>query len=596
MRLAIAAGVLLVLLDVLPIGAQTTTPESLRAKAVTFEFGVKIPMPDGSTLNANVYRPRSGERVPALFYMTPYIADLAHPRGMYFARNGYVFVAVDTRGRGNSTGKLEPFVHEAAEGEAITAWLAKQPWTDGQVAMWGGSYGGFSQWAAASRKPAALRTIVPVASAHPGVDFPFLGNIFRSYTIQWQTYTSGAAAQQNLFYDGEFWTEKYLTRYLEHLRFASMDSLVGNNTTLYQEWLAHPTPDGYWARMNPTNEQMAAIDLPILSITGYFDGDQAGAMDYYHTHLRHASPSARAKHYLILGPWDHPGTRTPVKSIGGLSFGDASVLDMNQLQKEWYDWVMKGGVKPKFLEKRVAYWVMGAEQWKYADSLAAISDSTLRLLLDSRGGQANDVYASGQLSPKPATGTEPDSYRYDPLDTRPAANQISPRADYYLDQREAQDLHGQGVVYHTAPFTQATEITGVPKLTVWLSMDVPDTDIEMTVDEVRADGSTIRLSNEMMRMRWRESLTSPKPMPIGVPTRVTFEKGMLFSREIAAGSRIRLIVKALNSIAWQKNYNSGGDVSQETARDARTATVKVYHDPSRPSTLELPVVSRRLVP
>jgi len=57
-----------------------------------------------------------------------------------------------------------------------------------------------------------------------------------------------------------------------------------------------------------------------------------------------------------------------------------------------------------------------------------------------------------------------------------------------------------------------------------------------------------------------------------------------------AGSRIRLVIKALNSIAWEKNYNSGGDVARETAKDARTATVRIYHDPAHPSMLDLPVV------
>jgi len=580
----------LMVVSVATVDAQQTTPESMRAAAVTLDWGVKIPMRDGSTLSATVYRPKAGGRVPGVFYITPYIADLVHPRGMYFARNGYVFVAVDTRGRGNSTGKFEAFAHEATEGFDIAAWLAKQPYTDGQVAMWGGSYGGFSQWAAAGQRPPALRTIVPVASAHPGVDFPFLRNVFRSYMIQWETYTSGVAAQQGLFYDGEFWIEKYLTRYLEHLPYASLDSLAGNRTTQFQEWLAHPVPDAFWDRMEPTDAQYAAIDLPILSISGYFDGDQVGAMAYYNRHLRNATPAARARHYLILGPWDHPGTRTPVKSIGGLTFGEESVLDMNRLHREWYDWTMKGGTRPAFLQKRVAYWVMGAERWKYADSLEAIADSTLTLHLDSRNGAANDLFASGTLSPSPATGRQPDSYRYDPLDTRPAAREVNPRADYHMDQRGVFDLFGQGVVYHTAPFTKATEITGIPKLTVWLSMDVPDTDVEITLDEVRADGSAIRLSDDWIRARYRESLREAKPMTPGAVTRFVFENGMLFSREIAVGSRLRLVIRALNSILWQKNYNSGGDVARETGRDARTATVKIYHDADHPSALRLPVV------
>jgi putative CocE/NonD family hydrolase len=567
------------------------TPASVLASGITLEWGVKIPLHDGSILNATLYRPKPDRGpVPCIYYMTPYIGDLSHARGMYFARNGYVFLNVDTRGRGNSPGKFEPFVNEAAEGYDIIEWMAKQPWCNGKVTMWGGSYGGFSQWAAASRKPPHLLTIVPVASAMPGVDFPFLRNVFRTYMIQWSTYTSGVAAQPNLFGDGEFWLEKYADRYFNHRAHASLDTLTGNLTTQFQTWLAHPVPDGYWDAMTPTASQYAAIDLPILTISGYFDGDQIGALTFYRRHLTNATAAARAKHYLILGPWDHPGTRTPVKTLGGLTFGDGSVLDMNQLHKEWYDWNLKGGERPGFLERRVAYWVMGAERWKYADSLEAISDSTMRLALDSREGDANDIFGSGKLVPGRAASAAPDSYRYDPLDTRPGTIELNPTPDYFLDQRAAVNLFGQGVVYHSEPFAEATEITGVPKLTVWMSMDVPDTDFELTLYEIRPDGSSIRLSDDFMRARYRDSDREAKPVPLGQPVRYRFERGMFFSREIRKGSRLRMVLRALNSMSWEKNYNSGGAVARETGKDARTATVRIYHDPEHPSVLELPVV------
>ena len=80
------------------------------------------------------------------------------------ARAGWVIVGQDTRGRGESEGDAEPFVHEAADGAATVAWCARQPWSDGRVAMWGGSYLGFTQWAAASRRPPALRAIGPLAA------------------------------------------------------------------------------------------------------------------------------------------------------------------------------------------------------------------------------------------------------------------------------------------------------------------------------------------------------------------------------------------------------------------------------------------------
>jgi len=98
---------------------------------------------------------------------------------------------------------------------------------------------------------------------------------------------------------------------------------------------------------------------------------------------------------LIIGPWDHAGTRKPKAEVGGLKFGTASFLDLNKLHTEWYDWAMKGGAKPEFLKKRVAYYLVGAEEWKYADSLESIANKAKAFYLGSTGA-AGDAYHSGE--------------------------------------------------------------------------------------------------------------------------------------------------------------------------------------------------------
>src|SRR5262249_55114293 len=152
------------------------------------------------------------------------------------------------------------------------------------------------------------------------------------------------------------------------------DRLVGNPSAVFQKWLSHPTPDDYYDAMVPTIEQYKRISIPILTITGHYDGDQPGALTYYARHMKYGAEETKQNHYLIIGPWDHAGTRTPKPDVGGLKFGSASVLDLNNLHREWYDWTMKNGPKPSFLKKRVAYYVVGAETWKYADSFDAIAD------------------------------------------------------------------------------------------------------------------------------------------------------------------------------------------------------------------------------
>jgi len=206
-------------------------------KNVDFSWGVKIPMRDGIHLNATLYKPKSGEPTPAIFTLTPYIADSYHERAFYFARHGYAFALVDCRGRGNSEGEFEAFIHEGRDGYDIVEWLAAQPWCNASVTMWGGSYAGFDQWVALKEAPPHLRTIVPAASAHAAVDFPFYKNIFFPYEMQWLTLTSGVTGNANLFGEEAFWIEKFRELYLDHRPFKELDQVAGNISNNFQKLL-----------------------------------------------------------------------------------------------------------------------------------------------------------------------------------------------------------------------------------------------------------------------------------------------------------------------------------------------------------------------
>lgn len=562
------------------------------SKGVSIQWGVKIPVRDGIRLNGTLYKPKEIQGpLPVIFTFTPYVADSYHERGMYFASNGYIFLGIDVRGRGNSEGVFEPFVNEGKDGHDVVEWLAQQPWSNGKVTMWGGSYAGFDQWTVLKESPSHLVTIVPAAAAHPGVDFPGMNNIFMSYEIQWDTYTSGVTSNLKLFGDEGYWKDKFLEMYLKHLPFRELDRISGNPSAVFQKLVSHPIPDAYYDAMVPRDEEYKRMSLPILTITGHYDDDQPGAMEYYKRHMTYGSEGAKANHLLIIGPWDHAGTRTPNRDVGGLRFGEASLVDLNKLHKEWYDWTMKDGRKPDFLKKRVAYYVVGpgAECWKYADDLEAIA-SEKRLMYLHSNGAANDAFSSGTLGQGRPLKEIPDHYTYDPLDTRPAEVERAAGENFLTDQRSALNLLGNGVVYHSEPFAEATEISGYAKFTCWMAMDVPDTDFQVTVFEIMPDGTSVVLTQDLMRARYRESLRLEKLVKPGEINRYEFKSFNWFSRLVSKGSRLRLLLKSPNSYALQKNYNSGGVVADESGKDARTALVTVYHDTQHPSVLELPVV------
>jgi len=554
-------------------------------------WAVKIPLRDGIHLNATIFKPAAQTSpVPAIFTLTPYVSDTYNDRAEFFARHGYVYAIVDVRGRGNSEGSFEPFANEARDGADVVEWLSHQPWCDGKVAMWGGSYAGFDQWATLSEHPPHLSTIVPAAAAHAGVDFPFFKNVFGSYVMQWLTLTSGKPANFHLFGESSFWIQKFRQMYLEHRPFRELDRIVGNTTTVFQKWLDHPQPDAYWDAMAPTPDDYRKIDIPILTITGDYDGDQPGALSYYAEHMRWGTPSAIKRHDLIIGPWDHAGTRTPKKDVGGLTFGDASVLDLNDLHRRWYDWTMKNGDKPSFLKKRVAYYVVGpgAEEWKYADDLDAIS-APRRLDLGSKDGFPGDVFHSGTLSEHSSPGAPYDSWTYDPLDIRPAEIESRDVANFLTDQGDFLNLFGNGAVYHTEPFSEATEISGFVRLVLWISLDVPDTDLEAELAEILPDGRSVLLTSDVVRARYRDSLRRPAFARAGQINRYEFTGFAWFSRRVSKGSRLRLLIRCPNSISLEKNYNTAGTVAAESGRDARTAHVKLWHDKAHRSHLEIPV-------
>jgi putative CocE/NonD family hydrolase len=580
------------------------SPSSKESPPATADYdlrwGIKIPVRDKVELNATLYLPRAKDKAPSktpvVFTLTPYISDTYHARAAYFASHGYVFALVDVRGRGNSAGEFEPFAQEPRDGHDVVEWLGQQRFCNGKVAMWGGSYAGFDQWATAKEFPPHLATIVPVAAAHPPLDYPSLDNVGETYDVQWFTLTSGRAAQNNLFGDQKFWRTKFLDAYKARIPFKSLGSFIGNPSVNFQRILKHPIAGGYYDAMVPTREQFQKITLPILTITGQYDGDELGALTFYRDHIANASPEVRAKHFLIIGPWDHAGTRTPTDEVGGVKFGPGAIVDLNDLHRQWYNWTLKNGPRPEFLKNQVAYYLLapgnsGANgEWKYADDFASLAANSKAFYLDSNNGDANGVFHSGALTEnKPSEAA--DQYVYDPLDTSRGENVegVEPNEKTAgVDQRLPLSIGKDGLVYHTNPLPEETPLIGCPAVTLWVSIDTPDTDLSADLYEIQPDGTSIALWSDIRRLRYRESLRQEKLVKPGEVVKCDFNPGLFVARRLMKGSRLRLVISSPNSIFWQKNYNSGGVVADETARDARTCHVKVYHGATHASVIELP--------
>lgn len=595
MKRTLLLAIVVVALSPIPQrAAAAATGTASDVSAVQLKWGEKIAMRDGVRLNATLYLPQNqAQPAPCVFTLTPYVSDTYHDRGMYFASHGYLFAIVDVRGRGNSEGTFRPMIQEAADGHDVVEWLARQPFCDGKVAMWGGSYAGYDQWATAKEFPPHLATIVPVAAPYAGVDFPMRSNIFAPYVLQWLTYTSGRALQARIFGDDAFWSAFYRQWHESGRAFRDIDVMLGNPSETFRAWLAHPQPDAYWDGYNPDAVQYARLELPILTITASYDDDQPGALEHYQRFMQSASPEARARHYLIIGPWDHAGTRTPRAEVGGVTFGPDSLVDLPRLHLEWYGWTMRNGPKPEFLRAPVAYYVMGAERWQYAESLAKVTAGYRSYLLDSTGN-ANDLYAGGSLGSAPAKGA-PDTYRYDPRDARgPEVDAEAHTSGGALtDVSVVNALRGKELVYHTAPFEADTELSGFFRLSAWIAIDCPDTDLYATVYRIGADGGSIWLSSDAIRARYREGPRTPRLIQTREPLRYDFEHFTFVSRQLKRGERLRLVIAPIGRLSEttfaEKNYQGGGVVAEETVANARPVTVKLFHDRAHPSALYAPL-------
>lgn len=559
--------------------------------AVSIDWGVRIPMRDGASLHAVLYRPKAtSEPLPAVMTITPYGVDSVHEAGVFFASRGFVFAAVDCRGRGGSDGSFVSYATDGTDGHDAVEWLARHPACSGQVAMGGGSYSGRNQWATATHSPPHLATIMPRCASYPGLDFPMRNNIGEQYTLQWLAFTAGRALQTNLFRDQAYWSALWRDRFCEGRSFASLAAEHPNVGAALSEWLAHPEPDAYWDAFNPAPDDYAAMSLPVLTVTGIYDDDQQGALAYHRGASEHGLPALRAGLHLVIGPWDHEGVGAPKPSLDGVAFGPASLIDMRALSVDWYRWTMTAGQRPALLGDKVAYYVTGADRWRHAPSLDAVTDHLAPLYLTSSGSQPR-FSQPGRLGPTPPEAPIADRFVYDPLDVNAAELETGILPYNLTDVRLLETNDGKQLVYDSDPFGSDAELSGFFRLDAWLGIDQPDTDFRVLVYLIEKDGRSVLLTNDTKRARYRTSLREAHISTSFEPQLYCFDTFWFTSRLVTAGERIRLVVGPYNSIYTQKNYNSGKAISLETREDARPVTVTVRSNGACRSVLWMPVAA-----
>jgi putative CocE/NonD family hydrolase len=548
---------------------------------------------DGTTLYADIYRPKMDGRFPVLLQRTPYDKDTSAGFGVDGAARGYVVVIQDVRGRYASEGEWYPFLHETADGVDAVEWAAALPQSNGQVGMTGGSYVGATQLLAAIGHPPHLAGICPVVT---GSD----------YHENW-TYQGGAF---QLWFD-ESWTsalaENTFTRHLKQandatrgdsqLPLASYPLFNGPDlrtaeftsdlAPYFLDWLAHPEADDYWRRWS-IEDRYADIEVPALTIAAWYDIFLGGSLRNYVGLRAHAgSEAARRGQHLLVVLGGHAGMG---RTVGDVDFGAAAEFDGNRATLDWYDYLLKG-VQNEFAGKPVKIFVMGANEWRDEDAWPPARAHDTKYFLHSHG-HANSSAGNGTLSRETPRAEPADRYTYDPSNPVPTiggplccdAAHLEPGA---RDQRPG-EARNDVLVYSTGPFASNVEVTGPVRLEVYAASSAVDTDFTAKLVDVGPDGFARNLTEGIVRARARarsrEQTALLQPGQVYPFTIDLWSTSNVF----LAGHALRLDISSSNFPRFDRNLNVAE--SPESGQRFITAQNVIYHDAKHPSALIVPVV------
>lgn len=545
---------------------------------------VQVPLRDGVKLATDIYRDSATSRAPVALMRTPYNKERAKGAAERFAAAGYVAVVQDCRGKFASEGAFIPYNNEGQDGFDAIEWITRQPWCDGRVGMWGSSYVGATQWQAAVEFPPGLVTITPTATWSSFYRNLYLGGAVRhSLIAKW---ASGNSPKP----DGAAVTADW-NRTLAHLPLSEIDDQVGWPIPWLEAMLTHPSPDGYWMRLDLT-DSMLDLRLPIQHVVGYYDFfSRESVYNFQRMQSLAKDRDTRQRQQLILGPWDH-GTIGQAK-VGELDFGPRAVWDATSATLEWFDRFLKPagrGAAAPF--PAVRYFVLGENAWRDASEWPPKGFEEASFYFSSNG-RANRRSGTGKLGRSPPRGMEPsDRFRADPADPVPACPVTAERplhAAHWapVDQRSIEDREDV-LCYTTEPLVEPLEFAGNARAELYVSADTPDADWVVKLIDVHPDGAAYNLAVGILRGRFRDSELQPKPLTPGETYRIVVDLGPIAAR-LAPGHQLRVDVCGAYFPLFDRNPNTAeGPFGKGTA----VATETIEHSATKASRIILPLANR----
>jgi putative CocE/NonD family hydrolase len=521
---------------------------------------IVIRTPDGARLSAMLVRPRAAAQPrPTLLEFTIGVAARNYAREC--ASHGYVGIVAYARGRGRIAGPVVPFERDGGDAEAVIAWIARQPWSDGRVGMYGEGYSAYATWAAAKRAPPALKAIAGSDAMAPGISFPMVGNIFQNSAYRWLTRVSRPGESDGPAGDDEEkWQALYRNGYRNGDPSGDLDGLFGQTSPIFHRWLDHPGYDAYWQAMIPYREQFGQIDIPVLSISGYYADAQVGALYYFREHTQY---DAHADHTLLMGPYEEGATHretAPGSAAGPPAhpMDPAAAVALRELRYQWFDFILRGGAKPALLEDRVNYEVAGANTWRHAPSIAAMSNYARRFYLDwATTGYANLMSDSLRSDTAYVRQTVDlaDRRDADAITAPPTGGPIAGAAPGARNQ----------LVFVSEPLAQPLELGGLFTGHLDFIINKRDVDLTMALYERLASGETVSLFEPAHEFRASNAgdRSHRHLLRAGVRQQLDITSERLTSRMLQSGSRLVLVLGVNKRPDQEINLGTGRNVREE---------------------------------
>ncbi len=517
-------GVLSPRLLILLLFAQATTAAN---DGIAIE-SAWIEMPDGVRLAADLYKPsdlKPGDKLPVLLEYTAYRKTDSRSRNFslfaYFIERDYIVVRVDIRGTGNSEGRLIPYEYsdiELDDGEVIIDWLSRQSFSNGNVGVFGISWGGFNAIQLAVRQPPALKAIVAVDA------------------------TEDLYQDDVHFMDGIMHMDSWeMTQDLDNARPGAPDYIIDDdnfrNRFDTEPWMLtykKQQRDGpFWDRAS-ARDKYEQIKIPAFYIGGWYDG--------YRDSLPRMLANSTAPVKAMIGAWSHSFPHDPYPKPG---------MEWRHEAVRWFDQFLKDKDTGILDEPRLAVYV---REWHppgpyldYAPGFWRWEEGwpVDRIQLTRMYPQANHTLSAAQGD------ATIHSLRYVPSSGVEAGGPVMWWGDVAHDQRPTD---AYSLVYDTAPLAADTEILGLPMARLKVSADAPRANWMVRLSDVAPDGTVTQVAGAAFNGTHRHSAREPEDLVPGEEFALEIE--MHFTSWVfPKGHRVRFAVSnAQWPMLWPTPY------------------------------------------